>query len=37
MSRPITIGAGDWVTPDLGGSGTTDQFTDAIIERLGRP
>jgi len=30
-----TIAAGDRVTPDLGGSGQTESFTDAIIERLG--
>ena len=29
-----TIRAGDRTTPDLGGSGNTDQFADAIIERL---
>ena len=29
-----TVAAGDRVTPDLGGSGSTDSFTDAIIERL---
>ena len=29
-----TIGAGDRTTPDLGGNGNTDQFADAIIERL---
>ena len=29
-----TIATGDRVTPDLGGSGTTSSFTDAIIERL---
>ena len=29
-----TIGAGDRTTPDLGGSGNTDSFTDAIISRL---
>jgi isocitrate dehydrogenase (NAD+) len=29
-----TIKAGDRTTPDLGGSGNTDQFADAIIERL---
>lgn len=29
-----TIAAGDRVTPDLGGSGQTASFTDAIIERL---
>ena len=29
-----TIGAGDRVTPDLGGSGTTDGFADAIVERI---
>jgi isocitrate dehydrogenase (NAD+) len=29
-----TIAAGDRVTPDLGGSGNTGTFTDAIIERL---
>jgi isocitrate dehydrogenase (NAD+) len=30
-----TISAGDRTTPDLGGSGNTGSFTDAIIERLG--
>jgi len=30
-----TIEQGDRTTPDLGGSGGTDSFTDAIIERLG--
>jgi isocitrate dehydrogenase (NAD+) len=29
------IGAGDRVTPDLGGSGTTESFADAIIARIG--
>ncbi|HEX7917106.1 isocitrate dehydrogenase [Rudaea sp.] len=29
-----TIAAKDRVTPDLGGSGTTDSFADALIERL---
>jgi len=29
-----TIGAGDRTTPDLGGSGSTGGFTDAIIERV---
>ncbi|MGY6631703.1 MAG: isocitrate dehydrogenase [Wenzhouxiangella sp.] len=29
-----TIAAGDRTTPDLGGSGTTESFTDAICERL---
>jgi len=29
-----TIGAADRTTPDLGGSGNTDSFADAIIERL---
>lgn len=29
-----TIRAGDSLTPDLGGSGTTDSFTDAIIRNL---
>ncbi|MEX0915110.1 MAG: isocitrate dehydrogenase [Wenzhouxiangellaceae bacterium] len=28
------IGAGDRITPDLGGSGTTETFADAIIERV---
>ena len=28
------IGAGDRVTPDLGGSGSTESFADAIIDRL---
>jgi isocitrate dehydrogenase (NAD+) len=31
-----TIAAGDRTTPDLGGSGTTDGFTDAIVERIGQ-
>ncbi|MFU8830661.1 MAG: isocitrate dehydrogenase [Wenzhouxiangella sp.] len=30
-----TIESGDRTTPDLGGSGTTKDFTDAICERLG--
>jgi isocitrate dehydrogenase (NAD+) len=30
-----TLAAGDRVTPDLGGSGTTQSFADAIISRLG--
>lgn len=30
-----TIAAGDRTTPDLGGSGGTEAFTDAIVERLG--
>ena len=29
-----TIAAADRTTPDLGGSGSTDRFADAIIERL---
>jgi isocitrate dehydrogenase (NAD+) len=29
-----TMAAGDRVTPDLGGSGKTAEFTDAIIERI---
>jgi isocitrate dehydrogenase (NAD+) len=29
------IAAGDRTTPDLGGDGTTDSFTDAICERIG--
>lgn len=29
-----TIQAGDRITPDLGGEGSTDSFADAIIERL---
>ena len=29
-----TIGAGDRTTPDLGGSGTTASFADAIIQRV---
>jgi isocitrate dehydrogenase (NAD+) len=29
-----TIREGDRTTPDLGGTGTTDTFADAIIERL---
>ncbi len=28
------VGSGDRVTPDLGGSGQTETFTDAIIERI---
>jgi isocitrate dehydrogenase (NAD+) len=32
-----TITAGDRTTPDLGGSGHTDSFTDAIIDRLVNP
>ena len=31
-----TIVCGDPVTPDLGGTGHTESFADAIIERLGR-
>ena len=30
-----TISAGDRVTPDLGGRGTTATFADALIERIG--
>jgi len=30
-----TISAGDRVTPDLGGRGTTASFAEAVIERLG--
>ncbi|HET6765508.1 MAG TPA: isocitrate/isopropylmalate family dehydrogenase [Longimicrobiaceae bacterium] len=29
-----TIKEGDSLTPDLGGSGTTDSFTDAVLKRL---
>ncbi len=29
-----TLAAGDRLTPDLGGSGTTTSFTDALIERV---
>ncbi len=29
-----TVREGDSLTPDLGGSGTTDTFTDALIRRL---
>lgn len=29
-----TLAAGDRLTPDLGGSGSTSTFTDALIERL---
>ena len=29
-----TLAAGDRLTPDLGGSGTTASFTDALIERV---
>ncbi len=32
-----TLGARDRVTPDLGGTGTTESFADALIERLARP
>jgi isocitrate dehydrogenase (NAD+) len=35
MAIRETIAAGDRTTPDLGGGGTTETFTDAIIERLG--
>jgi len=31
-----TVTAKDRVTPDLGGSGTTEAFADALIERLGK-
>ena len=30
----VTIGAADRTTPDLGGTGNTESFTDAIISRL---
>ena len=30
-----TVAAKDRVTPDLGGSGTTESFADALIQRLG--
>jgi isocitrate/isopropylmalate dehydrogenase len=29
-----TIREGDSLTPDLGGSGSTTEFTDALIRRL---
>ena len=29
-----TVREGDGLTPDLGGSGTTDTITDAILRRL---
>jgi isocitrate dehydrogenase (NAD+) len=29
-----TLAAGDRVTPDVGGEGSTESMTDAIIERL---
>ena len=29
-----TVASGDRVTPDLGGNGSTESITDAIIERL---
>ena len=29
-----TVRAGETLTPDLGGTATTDQFTDAILRRL---
>jgi isocitrate dehydrogenase (NAD+) len=29
-----TIAAGDRITPDLGGSGNTDSFSEAIISRI---
>jgi isocitrate dehydrogenase (NAD+) len=29
-----TISAGDRVTPDLGGTGTTASLTDAVLDRL---
>ena len=32
-----TLAARDRVTPDLGGTGTTDSFADALIERLAKP
>ena len=32
-----TLAAGDRVTPDLGGSGSTESFADALIERVRRP
>jgi isocitrate dehydrogenase (NAD+) len=31
-----TVTAKDRVTPDLGGSGTTETFADALIERIGK-
>jgi isocitrate dehydrogenase (NAD+) len=34
MAIRTTMAARDRVTPDLGGSGTTDSFADALIERL---
>ena len=30
-----TIAAGDRLTPDLGGSGSTDSFAQALVERIG--
>jgi isocitrate dehydrogenase (NAD+) len=30
-----TIRAGDTLTPDLKGTGTTETFADAVIRRLG--
>jgi len=35
QAMATTIEAGDRTTPDLGGSGRTDAFAEAIIERLG--
>jgi isocitrate dehydrogenase (NAD+) len=29
-----TLAAKDRVTPDLGGSGSTDTFADALVERV---
>ena len=29
-----TLAAGDRVTPDLGGTGTTESFADALVERV---
>ena len=31
-----TVTAKDRVTPDLGGTGTTETFADALIERIGK-
>jgi isocitrate dehydrogenase (NAD+) len=31
-----TVTAKDRVTPDLGGTGTTETFADALIERVGK-
>jgi isocitrate dehydrogenase (NAD+) len=31
-----TLAAKDRVTPDLGGTGSTESFADALIEQLGK-